>query len=288
MKTQDKEKLQERIRQCDEHIIEALNQRMKLTRQLTDFDIKHHQPLLGPGTYQDKIMKKSQDDSMDEEADGELYGELNGDLGGQIDRLLRGCADESIIRNIYQTIIESADKVRAQSLFSCNILLVGFMGTGKSTISSYLVKTLGVEEADTDRLIEQREGRSIANIFETDGEAYFRRCETQLLAELQRRKNLIISCGGGMVLQDENVRLMKENGKIVLLTARPETIYERVKDSRERPILNHNMNVEFIAGLLEKRRPKYLKAADIIIATDGRDVPDICEELIEKVAGSAK
>ena len=91
-----------------------------------------------------------------------------------------------------------------------------------------------------------------------------------------------------MVLQDENIRLMKENGKIVLLTARPETIYERVKDSRERPILNHNMNVEFIAGLLEKRRPKYLKAADIIIATDGRDVPDICEELIEKVAGSAK
>ncbi|MBU9725301.1 shikimate kinase [Lachnospiraceae bacterium ASD4241] len=183
---------------------------------------------------------------------------------------------------------DNGGNVRVQSLFSCNILLVGFMGTGKSTISSYLVKALGVEEIDTDRLIEQREGRSIANIFETDGEAYFRRCETQLLVELQKRKNLIISCGGGMALQDENVRLMKETGKIVLLTARPETIYERVKDSRDRPLLNHNMNVEFIAGLLEKRRPKYLKAADIIIDTDGRDVSDICEELIEKVAGSTK
>ena len=90
------------------------------------------------------------------------------------------------------------------------------------------------------------------------------------------------------VLQEENVRLMKENGKIVLLTASPETIYGRVKDSRERPLLNNNMNMEFIAGLLEKRRPKYLKAADIIIDTDGRDVADICEELIEKVAGSAE
>ena len=264
MQTQDIEKLQERIRQCDEHIIEALIQRMQLSRELAELDKKYHLPLL-----------------ITDSAQG-------GGKSGYLDTMLRGCPDETIIREIYQTVMESSKKVRAQSLFSCNILLVGFMGTGKSTVSSYLVKALGVEEVDTDRLIEQREGRSIAGIFETDGEAYFRRCETQLLAELQKRKYLIISCGGGMVLQEENVRLMKENGKIVLLTASPETIYGRVKDSRERPLLNNNMNMEFIAGLLEKRRPKYLKAADIIIDTDGRDVADICEELIEKVAGSAE
>lgn len=280
MQIQDKEKLQERIRRCDEHIIKALIQRMKLTRELAELDQKYHLPLLTRDSAQGGGRSGDHDGSREDNPSEELYGYL--------DTILRGCPDETIIREIYQTVMESSKKVRAQSLFSCNILLVGFMGTGKSTVSSYLVKALGVEEIDTDRLIEQREGRSIAGIFETDGEAYFRRCETQLLAELQKRKNLIISCGGGMVLQEENVRLMKENGKIVLLTASPETIYGRVKDSRERPLLNNNMNVEFIAGLLEKRRPKYLKAADIIIDTDGRDVADICEELIEKVAGSAE
>ena len=81
-------------------------------------------------------------------------------------------------------------------------------------------------------------------------------------------------------MKEENVRLMKESGKIVLLTAEPETIYERVKDSTERPVLNGNMNVGYIEELMEKRRPKYEAAADVTIATDGKTSEEICEEIL--------
>ena len=81
-------------------------------------------------------------------------------------------------------------------------------------------------------------------------------------------------------MKEENVRLMKECGKIVLLTAEPETIYERVKDSTERPVLNGNMNVGYIESLMEKRRPKYEAAADVTIATDGKTSEEICGEIL--------
>ena len=81
-------------------------------------------------------------------------------------------------------------------------------------------------------------------------------------------------------MKEENVRLMKESGKIVLLTAEPGTIYERVKDSTERPVLNGNMNVGYIEELMEKRRPKYEAAADVTIATDGKTSEEICEEIL--------
>ena len=81
-------------------------------------------------------------------------------------------------------------------------------------------------------------------------------------------------------MKEENVRLMKESGKIVLLTAEPGTIYERVKDSTERPVLNGNMNVGYIEELMEKRRPKYEEAADVTIATDGKTSKEICEEIL--------
>ena len=100
---------------------------------------------------------------------------------------------------------------------------------------------------------------------------------------MQLRKQAVISCGGGAALREENVAEMKKNGRVVLLTASPQTIYERVKDSTDRPILNGNNNIEFITELMEKRREKYEKAADIVIYTDGKTVLQICEELIAKL-----
>ena len=92
---------------------------------------------------------------------------------------------------------------------------------------------------------------------------------------------IVISCGGGAALREENVVEMKKNGRVVLLTASPETIYERVKDSTERPILNGHMNVEYIAELMEQRREKYEAAADACVAVDGKSVDEICEEIIK-------
>ncbi len=114
---------------------------------------------------------------------------------------------------------------------------------------------------------------SIPDIFATYGEEYFRNLETELLRELRAENGCVISCGGGVALREENVAEMKKNGRVVLLTASPETIYERVKDSNDRPLLNGNKNVEFIADLMEKRREKYEAAADVVIRTDHKTVP---------------
>lgn len=164
-----------------------------------------------------------------------------------------------------------------------NIVLIGFMGTGKSTIAKELAKTCRMSVVEMDEEIVRRQGRSIADIFAENGEEYFRDLETNLLEELQTGENQVISCGGGAVLREENVRIMKKNGCVVLLTALPETIYERVKNNADRPILRGNMNVEYIASLMEKRREKYEKAADLVIATDGKTARQICDELMQEM-----
>lgn len=161
-----------------------------------------------------------------------------------------------------------------------NVLLIGFMGSGKSTVSAGLSKLLHMEEIDMDQYIEEKEGRTIKEMFEKDGEEYFRNRETEAVYDFKTKKGAIISCGGGAVLRQENVDAMKEQGKIVLLTATPETTFERVKSSTVRPILNGNMNVGFIEQLMQKRADKYKAAADITIATDDKDVIEICNEII--------
>lgn len=162
------------------------------------------------------------------------------------------------------------------------ISLIGFMGVGKSTISRKLHELTGRPEVDTDKRIVEEQGCPISQIFEEKGEAYFRQLETDLIDELGTLPPGIISCGGGMALRDINVKKLRAIGNIVLLTATPETIYERVKDSTDRPLLNGNMNVPYIRQLMEKRRPFYEKAATIRVATDGKTATEIAEEIIEK------
>lgn len=162
-------------------------------------------------------------------------------------------------------------------------MLIGFMGAGKSTISDYLRTAFAMEVVEMDQIISERQGMSISDIFETYGEEYFRDLETNLLIEMQSRTNVVISCGGGVPMRERNVTEMKKNGKVVLLTAKPETILERVRDNHDRPLLEGNKNVDFIAGLMEKRRQKYEAAADIIIETDGKNELQICEELIQGI-----
>ena len=169
--------------------------------------------------------------------------------------------------------------------FNYNIFLIGFMGVGKSAVAKALRGELGMEMAEMDGVLAEREGMSISDIFRTYGEEYFRSIETELLTELKDRKGLIVSCGGGTAMREENVRKMKENGKVVLLRAKPQTVLERVKDSRERPLLKGNKNVAYIAALMEERSGRYEAAADAVIDTDCKTVRQICEELIYKLKG---
>lgn len=174
---------------------------------------------------------------------------------------------------------ESGRALHIGPSFSHNIFLIGFMGTGKTTIAQRISSMFTMEMVEMDKIIAERAGMSIPDIFETYGEAYFREMETQLVMELQERSNTVISCGGGTPLRENNVKAMRKSGKIVLLTASPETIHERVKDSHDRPILENNKSVSFIAELMEQRREKYEFAADIIIETDGKSEQEICVEL---------
>lgn len=165
----------------------------------------------------------------------------------------------------------------------CNIFLIGFMGAGKSTIAAELKQRLHLDLIEMDQLIEEQQGMPITEIFAQYGEDHFRRLETEMLVSFQDKTNMVVSCGGGIVVRPENQVHMKQSGKVVLLTASPETVYERVKDSKNRPVLNGHMNVEYIAGLQEKRRELYEAAADIVVATDGKTPEEICREIAEKI-----
>ena len=164
-----------------------------------------------------------------------------------------------------------------------NIFLIGFMGSGKSTVASCLAKKYGMEIVEMDQVIVEREGMSISDIFAHKGEKYFRDVESQLLTEIQAKQDRVISCGGGVVIREQNVKEMKKCGKVVLLNAKPETILERVKDDKNRPLLQGKKDVSFIGDMMEQRRPKYEKAADFIIETDGKGAEEICKEIFDRI-----
>lgn len=253
----DLEMYREQLALCDDKIIDVLTERNAIAEKIMAYKEKYGIPLLQP------LQEEKQERKLKEKLEGNRY--------------------QREIQDVFERIMRNSKKIQAKKLFSYNIVLIGFMGAGKSTISDYLSTMFAMKTIDTDQVIAEREEMSIPDIFATYGEAYFREQETNLLIELQSLKNTIISCGGGAALQEENVAEMKKNGRVILLTASPATIYERVKDSKDRPILSGNNNVEFIAELMEKRRKKYEAAADIVIQTDEKTVLQICEELISKL-----
>lgn len=164
-----------------------------------------------------------------------------------------------------------------------NIAIIGFMGTGKTTVSSALSKITGLKEIDVDAYIVEKAKMSISEIFEKYGEEYFRSLETESLREIANNKNQIISCGGGAVLKDENVDILKNSGTIVLLTATPETIFDRVKDHTHRPILNNDMSLSHVKSLMEKREPRYQSVADIKVNVDSNDRILTCYDMLCKL-----
>ena len=140
-----------------------------------------------------------------------------------------------------------------------------------------------MDVVEMDEMIAKKNTMSISEIFDLHGEAYFRNEETNLLKEVGKEKNKIVSCGGGVAMREVNIQEMKKSGKVILLTAKPETILERVKENHDRPLLENNKTVEYVSELMEKRRPAYEAAADIVIATDGKSANEICEEIIAQV-----
>lgn len=165
-----------------------------------------------------------------------------------------------------------------------NLFLIGFMGAGKSSVSAGLGRMLGREVVEMDERIAAQEGMSIPELFAQKGEPYFRACETALLKSFSQGAPRIVSCGGGVPLREENVAAMRESGTVVLLTASPEVILERVKDSDERPLLQGHKDVPYIAALMEQRRPRYEAAADITVDTSQLNIEEVCRQVLRQVS----
>ena len=251
------EVLRESLGQCDEIILDALLMRNRIVEDIMVYNEANDLPVLQP--------------------------EQEAKQKGWLEARMEGRRHKKEVNDVFASITQNSKRIQSRNLFNYNIFLIGFMGAGKSTISDFLRTVFAMEVVEMDQIIAEREGMSIPDIFEVHGEQYFRDLETNLLIEMQSRKNVVISCGGGTPLRECNVVEMKKNGRVVLLTASPETIFDRVKDSHDRPVIENNKNVPFIADLMEKRRAKYEAAADIIINTDGKSLIEVCEELVQQL-----
>lgn len=161
-----------------------------------------------------------------------------------------------------------------------NIVLTGFMGTGKSQIGKRLAKELRMSYLDTDELIEEREKDSISAIFKKRGEKYFRGLETKVVKEVALLDNYVISTGGGVVLGEENIRVLKKNAFVICLLASPQVIFERTKGNEKRPLLEVNNQKKRIGELLELRKP-YYERADFSVDTSTLSSEEVVGKIVE-------
>jgi len=165
-----------------------------------------------------------------------------------------------------------------------NIALIGFMGVGKTAVGKALAKKLDKRFVELDSLIEQKVGKSIPDIFQQDGEVAFRELEIEVTKEVSTGKNLVIACGGGIVLNKINIDRLREESVIVYLTAFPDMLLRRVRRVRgKRPLLNTPNKATTIQELLAFRKPFYERAADIKVNTSRLDISSVVEQIINRV-----
>ncbi len=170
-----------------------------------------------------------------------------------------------------------------------NIVLIGFMGSGKSTMGIRLSYRMRRSVVDTDKLIERRQGKAISEIFAGEGETYFRQLETELLGELvEKLQYQIVSVGGGTPVREENRKLLKKLGTVFYLKASPESIYERVKHDKNRPLLQCENPLERIRSLMAEREAYYEECADFVVDTDTLSVNELLEFIEANKSGRKK
>lgn len=163
-----------------------------------------------------------------------------------------------------------------------NIALIGFMGSGKTTIGKILAKYLDMKFVDTDKMIAAQERKSIPEIFAEHGEQYFRQLEREIVLHESLNNNIVISTGGGVIIDNENIKHLKETSFVVYLDCTIECIYERVKNSKSRPLLNVDDMFEKIKELHDKREWLYQISCDFSVKIDSdSNMYDTAEKIKE-------
>ena len=197
--------LRKSLGQCDEILLDALLMRNRIVEDIMVYKEANDIPILQP----------------EQEAKQREW----------LNRRMEGKRHKDEVTAVFEEITRNSKKIQARKLFDYNIVLIGFMGAGKSTISDFLRTVFAMEVVEMDQIIAEREGMSISDIFETYGEEYFRNLETELLIEMQSKSNVVISCGGGVPMRERNVVEMKKNGRVVLLTAKQISSYRKTGDN---------------------------------------------------------
>ena len=178
----DLELYREQLALCDDKIIDALVERNSIIEKIMAYKEQYGMSIIQPK------QEEKQERQLEIKLDGNKYSEE--------------------IEDVFRRIRRNSKRIQARKLFDYNIVLIGFMGAGKSTISDYLSTVFDMEIVEMDQLIADREEMSIPDIFATYGEEYFRNLETNLLIEMQDKKNVVISCGGGVAMRERNVEEM--------------------------------------------------------------------------------
>lgn len=164
-----------------------------------------------------------------------------------------------------------------------NISLIGFMGSGKSTIGEILAGRLGFIFIDLDRIIELSEEREIKDIFKRDGEKYFRELETKVTGKIYRNKKCVFACGGGVVKRKENMHVIKNNSIVIYLNITARNALDRLRDDKNRPLIDVENKKEVIEKMIGKRDILYRKYADIVINNDKNDPGQTSSEIITRL-----
>ncbi|MFA5575711.1 MAG: shikimate kinase [Tissierellaceae bacterium] len=251
----DLENIRRTIDYCDRKLVELFETRLRAVLEVMDHKREHKLPIFQPQREAEVLDKI---DSYVEERK----------FAGQV-------------KSLYGEIMRISRELQSSLLFPFNIVLIGFMGSGKSSVGERLSSLLEMKVLDTDRLIVERTGMTIDQIFAEMGESEFRRLERETVLEIHGTANSIISCGGGMVLDPQNIELLKNKGKIIWLNTSPQEIYNRLLGDESRPLLS-DLSLEAIRTLWEKRLPLYEAASDIEIQTDGKTLDEIAEEILSR------
>src|ERR1043166_4193713 len=162
-----------------------------------------------------------------------------------------------------------------------NLALIGFMGTGKSSVGRLVADALHFTFLDTDHVIESRAGKSIRKIFEEEGELAFRELERRLVEELARKKKTVTATGGALPANEANLASLKRHALVVCLWASPEKILERVRHQTHRPLLNEPEPLAKIRDLLAQREP-YYRQADVLVNTEMRSLREVAQQVLHQ------
>lgn len=256
------EQARKQIADCDETIMELLTKRDRLVEDVMDYKMENNLPVfqMGQEEKQNRYWKEKLSDNPYRE---ELF-------------------------SVFDCIRRNSKRIQAKRLFEENVILLGFMGVGEETVPAYLNTLFAMDVVDTEEALARREGMSRSDIASICGEEYLGQLYEEFFREMQSCKRTAISCSGMISLPGEAVSRLKGCGKVVFLAASPETISQRVEESKGVLLRSEGKKAEAVAGLLEKRKEEYENLADIKISMDGKSILKVCEELMEKLTSEGK